>query len=400
MNDARDRSILDHLWVIARWRRMILGTVFVVCAATVAISLALPKAYRARATVYPPQESQDMMGLSALLSGNLGMGLLGMGEGPVSATDFVPVIQSEQVAEAVDQRFGLSDRYRPETREHLLKMVRERLQVELSREQFLSVSYEDETPQLAAEITNAFVEEMEQALLKRTRERARRSREYWQVRLAEAANEVHEAELAYNRFQQANLAIDLETQAKTQIESAGKMISTLAELIVERDVAARVMESSHPKLKEYELRISGVRRSLDDILLGQPPGGQGEEAGGDPLPFFIPFQRVPELGLQMIQLVRDMKIQEAIYQFVRQEFEKARFEEEREAAAVIVLDRAAPPDSRSRPRRTLMVALAGALSLSVSTLLAFLFEALGGLEGESRSKMDEILRELGLKGRT
>jgi hypothetical protein len=44
-----------------------------------------------------------------------------------------------------------------------------------------------------------------------------------------------------------------------------------------------------------------------------------------------------------------------------------------------------------------MVAIAGGLSLAISVLLAFLFEALGGLEGENRDKLDAILRDLRLK---
>ena len=106
-------NILDHLGVIVRWRRMILLSVFSVSLVTAGISLVLPVAYRARAVVYPPRKSQDMLGLSALLGGNLPMGLLGMGEGPVSATDFVPVLQSEHVAEAVANRFNLARRSSP-----------------------------------------------------------------------------------------------------------------------------------------------------------------------------------------------------------------------------------------------------------------------------------------------
>ena len=388
------KNILDHLGVIVRWRRMILLSVFSVSLVTAGISLVLPVAYRARAVVYPPRKSQDMLGLSALLGGNLPMGLLGMGEGPVSATDFVPVLQSEHVAEGVANRFNLARRYEPETREQLLQMIADRLEVELSREQFLTVSYEDETPELAAEITGAFVEELDRALQKRARETARRSREYWEARLLEAEEEMKTAELAYNRFQKEHMAIDLETQAKAQIESAGKMVGILAELIVERGVASRLMKSRHPKLRELDLKIAGVRESLDEILMGRPSAATNPEGAGHRLPeFFIPFRQVPELALKALQLMRDVEIQNAIYQFVRQESEKARFEEEKESAVVIVLDKAVPPDTRSRPRRSLLVAVAGGLSLTLSVLLAFLFEALQGLEGDNRIKLDAILTD-------
>ena len=54
-----------------------------------------------------------------------------------------------------------------------------RLEVSLSREQFLSVSYEAPTPQAAAEQTNSFVDELDKALRERKREQAGSLRSYF-----------------------------------------------------------------------------------------------------------------------------------------------------------------------------------------------------------------------------
>ncbi len=393
----REKNILDHLAVIVRWRRMVFTSVFTVCLITAGISLILPKAYRAQAVVYPPKESQEMFGLSALL-GNLPMGLLGMGEGTVSATDFVPILKSERVAGAIIWRFNLKERYEPETREELYDMVAKRRGVELTREQFLRVSYEAETPELAAEITNAFVEELDRALQERRKEQSESLRVYLEKRLAMAEQDMLEAEQAYNRFQQEHMAIDLETQAKAQIESASKLFTIFGEMVIERDIAAKLMVPGHTKLKQLDLKIEGAREALDRILMGQPqPGGGDLVLDGEFPEVFIPFRKVPKLGLEALSLLRDVEIQNAIYKFVFQEYEQARFEEGKRTPLVTVLDKAVPPDTRSRPRRTVMVAIAGGLSLAISVLLAFLFEALGGLEGENRDKLDAILRDLRLK---
>ena len=388
----REKNILDHLGVIVRWRRTLFTSVATVTLATAGISLILPEAYRARTVIYPPQESQDMFGLSALL-GNLPMGLLGGGQGSVSPTEFVPVIQSERVAEAIVRRFNLAERYAPENREELLQMVAERLEVELSREQFLTVSYEDETPELAADIANAFVEELNRTLQERRLKQKSSFRVYMEKRMDEAKRNMLESERLYGQFQQEHMVIDLETQAKAQIESSGRMISDLAERIVQREVAASMLEPDHPKLNQLDLEIAAVKAALDRVLMetSPPPGGGMDGKLPD---IFIPFREVPDLGLQSLQFMRDMKIQNAIYQFVLQEYEKARFEEETELAIVVVLDPAVPPETRSRPRRTVMVALAFGLSLMLSIGLAFLFEALQGLEGESQAKLNAILGEL------
>ena len=393
----REKNILDHLAVIVRWHRMVFTSVFTVCLITAGISLVLPKAYRAQAVVYPPREGQEMFGLSTLL-GNLPMGLLGMGEGTVSATDFVPVLKSERVAGAIIRRFNLKERYEPETREELYDMVAKRLGVELTREQFLRVSYEAETPELAAEITNAFVEELDRALQERRKEQSESLRAYLEKRLAVAKQDMLEAEQAYNRFQQEHMAIDLEAQAKAQIESASNLFTIFGEMVMKRDIAAKLMVPDHAKLKQLDLEIEGAQEALDRILMGQPrPEGSDMVLDGELPEVFIPFREVPKLGLEALSLLRDVEIQNAIYKFLFQEYEQARFEEGKRTPLVTVLDKAVPPDTRSRPRRTVMVAIAGGLTLAISVLLAFLFEALGGLEGENREKLDAILRDLRLK---
>ncbi len=395
----QEKSILNHLETVVHWRRMIVLSVLVVSLGTAGVSFVLPEAYRARAAVYPPQESQDMLGLTALM-GNLPMGLLGMGGGGVSATEFVPVVQSERVAEAVIREFGLDKRYDAPNREVLLKMVGDRLEVELSREQFLAISYEEKTPQLAADITNAFVKHLDEALAKRQRAGMRDLLQYLENRLAEARDDMHQAGSAYKEFQQEHMAIDLETQAKVQIENASELFSLLAQLIVTREVAERKMASGHPELKRLDLEIAGYEDALNRVLMGQEHTKNGGEKTERRLPeIFIPFRDMPPLGLEVLQLGMDLEVQTSIYQFVRQEYEKARFEDEKEASQVVVLDRAVAPDIRSRPRRTLMVITAVGLSLMLSTLLAFVFEALRGLGPEDRDRLDRILRDLKLRRR-
>lgn len=390
----REKNLLDHIGVLARWRRMILSAVLTVSLVTAAISLILPEAYRAYAVVYPPKERQDSFGFSGLF-GSLPISLLGS-QGAISATDFVPVLKSVRVADAVIRRFDLEKRYKPERREDLYEMVADRLEVELSREKFLSVSYEDETPELAAEITNAFVEELDFALQARREEQAGGLRGYFEKRLVEAERQMQDVERRYHDFQKEHMALDLQTQAKSQIEMASGLFATFGELIIKREMAARLMEPGHPKLKQLEMEISGAREALDRILMGRFETGEQVVGTNEELPeIFIPFREVPALGLEALQHLRDVEIQNAIYQFVRQEYEKALLEEEKETTVVIVLDRAQPPETRSKPRRTLMVCSAAGLSLVLSVLLAFTLETLRRLDPEDRARLQGVFREPG-----
>lgn len=390
-----ERNILDHIYVLVRWRRMILTCFFIVTLVTAGISLILPEAYRAYARVYPPQDTGGGLGGLSALSQELPLNLMGLGGEAVSATEFVPVIESESVRLSVARRFDLASRYGASHESELLDMISNRLQVDLSREQFLSISYEADTPELAAELTNAFVEELKNALQQRNRNTTRAYLAYLKERLKEAEQDMLTAERRYRDFQNEHMVLDVETQAKTQLETASPLIGSLAELIVKRDVQSKLMTSDNPELKKLDTEIQTTREVLNDLLMGQFPDSLRNRGSGDHLPeIFKPFRQLPELGLTALPLIRDIKIQNAIYQFIKQEYEKTRFEDEKGTHIVTVLDYARPPDTRSYPRRSLIVAIAGGLSLILSCLFAFVFEALRNLTPDNRAKLDAISDEL------
>lgn len=387
------KNFLDHLAVLVRWRRTILVTCLTVTVATAGVSLIMTPVYRASAVLFPPSESQGTLGISAILE-KLPVGMLGMGESGVSATEFVPVLKSQRVAEAIIRRFDLQEAYEAETREELLQMVDDRLEVELSREQFLTVSYEAETPERAAEIANAFVEELDLALRHRREQQARDLRSYLEKRLAQAERSMTEAEQAYNAFQKEHSAVDVESQTKAQIDAYFSLIaSTLGEMKIRREIAALQMNPDNSRVRQLDIEIEGAKEALHGILSGSRP--DSSDGDGRDLPgIMLPMDQIPDLGLQALRHMREMEIRNLIYQFVLQEYEKSSFEEKKETSLVVVLDPAMPPDFRSRPRRVLMVVTAAGLSLLLSILVVFLLEAVRSPDPANRSRLEAIREEL------
>ena len=90
----------------------------------------------------------------------------------------------------------------------------------------------------------------------------------------------------------------------------------------------------------------------------------------------VPFSEVPKLGLELARLTRDLKIQEAIFELLSSQYEQAKIQEAKNTPTIQVLDRAVPPEKRSRPKRAMMVILAGIASLFVGIVFAFGLEYL------------------------
>ena len=95
-------------------------------------------------------------------------------------------------------------------------------------------------------------------------------------------------------------------------------------------------------------------------------GGPGSEAvaGGD------------VKGMGHIRLMREVKYNEALFEALAKQYELARVEEAREAPLVQVLDKAAPPERKSGPRRAQIVILATLGGFVAAVLAAFAISAL------------------------
>jgi len=65
---------------------------------------------------------------------------------------------------------------------------------------------------------------------------------------------------------------------------------------------------------------------------------------------------------KFIRVERDLEVQSLIYEFITQEFERAKIEEARDTPTVQVIDLAIPPIQKHRPRRSLLVLFATFLS--------------------------------------
>ena len=99
---------------------------------------------------------------------------------------------------------------------------------------------------------------------------------------------------------------------------------------------------------------------------------------------FPKFSDVPDLGVQLIQLQRELEVQNRLYEFLTQEYEQAKLQEIKDTPTVQVLDKAHPPYLRSKPKRGRMVMMMALASILGSLFLVAVLEFNIRLEGNSR----------------
>jgi uncharacterized protein involved in exopolysaccharide biosynthesis len=76
--------------------------------------------------------------------------------------------------------------------------------------------------------------------------------------------------------------------------------------------------------------------------------------------------RVPEMGMEYLRKLRQLKYNETLFELLSKQFELAKLDEARDAVVIQVIDQAVPPERKAGPRRALIVVLSAFIALFLS----------------------------------
>ena len=129
-----------------------------------------------------------------------------------------------------------------------------------------------------------------------------------------------------------------------------------------------------------------MNRQLAQMQYGDDASeSQTQTPARDRRDFTVPFPKVPEVGIELARLTRDVKVQETLVMLLTQQVEQVRLAEAKDLPVVQVLDRAVAAERPSRPRLKLNLAVATAGSLLLGVSLALAVEHLRKLSRRARA---------------
>jgi len=370
-------TLLDYWRVIRKRRRLIGGLCVSAVLAALAVSLLLPKIYESTATLLPSLDSKEGSGLGALLAAtgaggaaqSLGFSLPGA---PVTPTDiFVSMLKSRIMADSVIERFDLKALYQAKTMQDARKALQDNTRISISKEKVIKIIVEAESPQLAADIANFYVSNLDRLNQTLNVSKVGQNRKFIEGRLAETQANLVKTEETLKDFQTRNKTVAVETQSKAMIEAAAMIQGQIMAQEVQLQVMRGYLSPDNPELSRVRSSVEELKKQLS--LLESGKGGKGMLPGDRLHPAMI---TVPGLALEYGRLLRELKVQETLYALLISQYEQAKLSEARDTPTVQVLDAAIPAEMKSKPSITLNVIIGGLLALFVGIFLAFFLEYL------------------------
>lgn len=368
-------AVLDLLIVLAERKRLIAIWTAGFAIVSLIISLVWPKSFTATAILLPPRQNTSMGSLLTAELGALG-GMAALAGGSLGLKNqndmYVGMLKSQTVENAMVQKFGLMQEYHDRYMSAARKSFESHVNVDGNgKDGLIHISVEDRNPEKAAAMANGYVDAFRHLSEGLAITEASQRRLFFQRQLEEAKDNLANAEVALKKTEQTTGLIQLDSQARALIETAAALRAQITAKEVQIQAMQTYATGENAQVVEAQQELDGLRAQLEKL------GGNED----NPNSFFPPKGKVPEVGMEYVRKLRDVKYYETIFEILARQLEVAKIDEAREGSFVQVVDPAIVPDHKSSPKRALIVI--------VATLAGFFFGLLAALVQAGMGRLRE-----------
>lgn len=357
-------DLMDVLILLARQKKWIIGCTASIGGAALVTSLLMTPIFTSTAKIMPPQQQSN--GLSAMM-GQLGAlaGAAGGIAGLKNPNDlYVGMLQSQTVADNLIARFKLKEKFEKKTLVETRKELATNSSISAGKDGLISISIDDEDPQFAAQLANAYVDELIKLTQTLAVTDASRRRMFYEKQLKATKDQLAQAEISFKKSQENTGMLQPEGQIKAIIENAAQLKATIAAKEVQLAAMRSFATEKNPDLLRTRQEISGLKTQLAKLEQGQPEAGD----------FMVPTGKVPQTGLEYIRKLRDVKYYETMFELLAKQFELAKIDEAKDSSMIQILDKATPADKKSKPKRAQITLVGLMMGLFAGILGAFVRE--------------------------
>lgn len=380
-----------YFQVLWKNRRLLSRVVLGALACSTLVAFVIPTRFESTTRLMPPDSNQATsslaMAAAAFAGGSGGLGgmaseLLGLKS---SSDTFVGILSSRTVEDKLIDQFHLKDLYWDRRMEDARKDLAKRTEISVDRKsQIIEITVTDKSPQRAASMAQAYVDELNRLVAELSTSSARRERIFLEGRLQSVNKDLEDAEKSFSQFASKNTAIDIKEQGKAMVEAAATLQGQLIAAESEYQGLKQIYTDNNVRVRSVRARIDELKRELEKM------GGKDEStqpASDQPSDSLYPsIRKLPILGVQYADLYRETRIQEAVLETLTKEYELAKVQEAKEIPTVKVLDAPNIPDKKSFPPRALIIILGTVLALGGALSWIFGKELWDGTHPENPRK--------------
>ena len=201
---------------------------------------------------------------------------------------------------------------------------------------------------------------------------ASQRRLFFERQLAQAKDGLVKAENAAKQALEKGGLVQVEGQGRAMLEANARLRGQITVKEVQIGAMRIFATERNPELLAAQQEMQTMKRELAKMegvsgvkFMGRDVANNGQ-------------------GIDSVNLLRDAKYYETIYDLLAKQYEMAKIDEAKDPGVLQVMDKAIEPDSRSKPVRRRIVLVSAAVGLLVAIMLAFLSEAMAKASRDPR----------------
>ncbi len=379
MAENRGLSFFDYLIVIVKWKKFLISlAVAVAVISYLGIYFLIPPQYDATAVIVPSEQDQ-MGGITSLLKSfsNLPVSIPGLKKS--TGTDiYKTIIYSRTSMEKLIEKFGLYEEYGYDTMDETIKEARSNVFAEETKENAYEITVRASSPKKAEEMSNYLVDQLNSTIIEMDVRKSKENREFLANRYIEIKDNLKNSEDSLTRFQQQTGILMAEDQTKASIEAYTKLEADLAAKQTELSIVQKLYGQDSPQAYNSKISVTEFENKLNEI-----------KAGTDGNDLFLAIKNLPSKGMNYLRRYRDVKINQAMLEFIIPLYEQARFEEQKNIPFLQIIDHAKAPEKKAYPKRGLITVMITSIVLMFALLLIILRHI---ITSSQSPKMEELRR--------
>ncbi|MFZ6849901.1 GumC family protein [Undibacterium sp. RuRC25W] len=385
-------SIMDILLTLAKHKKKIIAYPIAFGVAGLAISMVLPITYRANTNILPPQQNQSTAsGMLSQLSGLAGGA--GAALGIKSPNDlYIALLKSRSLTDKLIQRFDLQKRYEAKLVETTRKELEGKSNIASGKDGLITIDVEDKDPKIAAAIANAYVEELTVLTSKFALTEASQRRVFYEKQLELAKDKMIAAETALSSGIDSKGMMSVDAQSKAVLETVARLRANISAKQIQLKAMQAFVTPNNTEYKRANQELLGMQDELSKLENGSNTHSASKSDTRTNLPeISTNSSKVAEPGASNIQLLRDVKYYQMLYEMLAKQYEVARLDEAKDIPLIQVLDKAVEPERKLKPQRALITIAAFFFGLILAITASFLSESMNEPKSEEQA---EKLRQL------
>lgn len=347
-------------WYANRKKIILIPAVFGVLA--VIGSLLLPNEFRSTATVFTantPAVGIDMLSRSSGLGGLAGSLL----RTRTSAFDrFLVLLESQTVNRKVIDQFNLIEVYEVTDNKYPLidatKTLQKNTNFETFEEGYLVIEVWDKDPARAKEMTDFYVQLVNDYNIELATTEATRFREYIEGKYNETLAQVDSLQYRAMEFQKKYGVVEFQAQAEEYMSAVAMATALVLESEVKLKMIGDMAKEENPIYQRQLQELNILRENLNKLYNNENPND-----------IILNYGDIPEISTNYVRILGEAEVMQELLKYLVPIYENARMEETKAIPGLVVVDAPTIAERKDRPKRSIIVI--GVFMSSVFLILVY-----------------------------